>query len=131
MRPAGPDRDNDLLGHVDIGPRCEPPAVGIKPTNGQFLGDLGHFRWGGLVDLEPHQVSGLGYEARVGIDEPGTPRFLLLIKARTISRGEAVAGAMEDFRTEAFAAAALMVDLGDLLFRFVILGSPEKPKGPR
>ena len=37
---------------------------------------------------------------------------------------------MEDFRTEAFAAVALTVDLVDLLFRFVILGSPEKPKGP-
>jgi hypothetical protein len=33
--------------------------------------------------------------------------------------------------TDRFAAAALTVDLVDLLFRFVILGSPEKPKGPR
>jgi hypothetical protein len=32
--------------------------------------------------------------------------------------------------TDRFAAAALTVDLVDLLFRFVILGSPEKPKGP-
>jgi hypothetical protein len=37
---------------------------------------------------------------------------------------------MEDFRTELFAAVALTVDLPDLLFAFVILGSPEKPKGP-
>jgi hypothetical protein len=32
--------------------------------------------------------------------------------------------------TDRFAAVALTVDLVDLLFRFVILGSPEKPKGP-
>ena len=32
--------------------------------------------------------------------------------------------------TARFAAVALTVDLVDLLFRFVILGSPEKPKGP-
>ena len=37
---------------------------------------------------------------------------------------------MEDFRTEPFTAVALTVDLPDLLFAFVILGSPEKPKGP-
>jgi hypothetical protein len=37
---------------------------------------------------------------------------------------------MEDFRTELFAAVALTVDLSDLLFAFVILRSPEKPKGP-
>ena len=41
-----------------------------------------------------------------------------------------VAGAVEDFVTEPFAAVALTVDLVDLLFRFVISGSPEKPKGP-
>ena len=29
-----------------------------------------------------------------------------------------------------FAAVALTVDLVDLLFRFVMLGSPKKPKGP-
>jgi len=36
----------------------------------------------------------------------------------------------EDLVTGVFAAAALTVDFLDLLFRFVILGSPEKPKGP-
>jgi hypothetical protein len=42
-----------------------------------------------------------------------------------------VAGrALDDLVTDAFAAAALTVDLVDLLFRFVIFGSPEKPKGP-
>ena len=41
-----------------------------------------------------------------------------------------VAGAVEDFVTAPFAAAALTVDFVDLLFRFVISGSPEKPKGP-
>jgi hypothetical protein len=35
---------------------------------------------------------------------------------------------MADFRTVFFAAVALTVDL---LFAFVILGSPKKPKGPR
>ena len=38
--------------------------------------------------------------------------------------------ALDDLVTDAFAATALTVDLVDLLFRFVILGSPEKPKGP-
>ena len=52
-------------------------------------------------------------------------------KPRTIRGGVAVvAGAADDFVTDPFAAAALTVDLVDLLFRFVILGSPEKPKGP-
>jgi hypothetical protein len=32
--------------------------------------------------------------------------------------------------TAPFTAVALTVDLPDLLFTFVILGSPEKPKGP-
>ena len=41
-----------------------------------------------------------------------------------------VAGAVEDFLTAPFAAVALTMVLVDLLFRFVILGSPEKPKGP-
>ena len=35
----------------------------------------------GFIGLEPHRVGGLGYEVRLGIDEPGTTRFLLLIKA--------------------------------------------------
>jgi hypothetical protein len=41
-----------------------------------------------------------------------------------------VAGAVEDLLTEAFTAVGLTVDFADLLFRFVISGSPEKPKGP-
>jgi hypothetical protein len=41
-----------------------------------------------------------------------------------------VAAAADDLVTDRFAAAALTVDLVDLLFRFVITGSPEKPKGP-
>jgi hypothetical protein len=42
-----------------------------------------------------------------------------------------VAGrALDDLVTDAFAAAALTVVFVDLLFRFVITGSPEKPKGP-
>ena len=41
-----------------------------------------------------------------------------------------VVGAADDLVTEAFDTAALTVVLADLLFRFVITGSPEKPKGP-
>ena len=52
-------------------------------------------------------------------------------KPRTISGGvAAVVGAADDLVTAVFAAAALTVVFVDLLFRFVILGSPEKPKGP-
>src|SRR3984893_3848232 len=51
-------------------------------------------------------------------------------KPRTISGGEAVAGAVEDLLTAPFAALTLTVVFADLLFRFVISGSPEKPKGP-
>jgi hypothetical protein len=42
----------------------------------------------------------------------------------------AAASTADDLVTDCFAAAALTVDLRDLLFRFVISGSPEKPKGP-
>src|ERR1700730_16251085 len=38
--------------------------------------------------------------------------------------------AADDLVAAPFAAAAFAVDLRDLLFRFVISGSPEKPKGP-
>jgi hypothetical protein len=55
---------------------------------------------------------------------------LLLVEAKDDQRGMEVGGAMDDFRTEPFAAVALTVDLRVLSFRFVILGSPEKPKGP-
>ena len=41
-----------------------------------------------------------------------------------------VPAAADDLVTDRFAAAARTVDFVDLLFRFVILGSPEKPKGP-
>jgi hypothetical protein len=41
-----------------------------------------------------------------------------------------VPAAGDDLVTAAFTAAALTVVFVDLLFRFVILGSPEKPKGP-
>jgi hypothetical protein len=60
----------------------EPSAVGVKATQRQFLGDIGHFRRRRFVDLEAHQVCGLGHEVRLAIDEPGTPRFLLLVKAK-------------------------------------------------
>jgi hypothetical protein len=38
--------------------------------------------------------------------------------------------APDDLVTDRFAAAALTVVFVDLLFRFVIFGSPEKPKAP-
>jgi hypothetical protein len=60
----------------------EPSAVGVKPTQRQFFGDLGHVRQTGLVDLEAHEVGSFGDEVRLSIDEPGTPRLLLLIKAK-------------------------------------------------
>jgi hypothetical protein len=41
-----------------------------------------------------------------------------------------VPAAADDLVIDAFAAAALTVVFVDLLSRFVILGSPEKPKGP-
>ena len=47
-----------------------------------MLGVLGYVFRTGFIDLEAQQVGGLGYEVRLGIDEPGTPRFLLLIKAK-------------------------------------------------
>jgi hypothetical protein len=57
--------------------------------------------------------------------------FCCSSKPRTIKGGvAAVAGTADDLVTDRFAAAALTVDLVDLLFRFVITGSPEKPKGP-
>ena len=62
--------------------RHEPPAVGIKPTQGQFFGDGGHVL-GGLasIDLEAHQLRGLGYEVRLVLVKPGAPRLLLVIVA--------------------------------------------------
>ena len=80
-----------VQGLSDIG--HEPSAVGVKPTQRQFLGVLGYVFRTGFIDLEAQQVGGLGYEVRLGIDEPGTPRFLLLIKAKDDQgRGSGVAG---------------------------------------
>src|SRR5271166_2569562 len=62
--------------------RHKPSAVGVKPTQRQFLGVLGYVFRTGFIDLEPHRVGGLGYEVRLGIDEPRTPRFLLLVEAK-------------------------------------------------
>ena len=62
--------------------RHEPSAVGVKPTQRQFLGELGHVLGAGFIDLEAHQVGGLGHEVRLGIDEPGAPRFLLVVEAK-------------------------------------------------
>src|SRR5262249_14075845 len=115
----------------DVGHK--PPAVGVKPPQRQFFRDLGHVWQAGLVHFEAHQVGGLCHEVRLGIDEPGAPRFLLLSKPSTIS-GVAGAWAVEDLLTESFAAVAFTVDLRDLLFRFVIwvlLKSRRAPKrGP-
>jgi hypothetical protein len=44
----------------------EPAAVGIKPTQRQFLGVLGYVFRTGFVDLEPQQVGRLGYEVLLG-----------------------------------------------------------------
>jgi hypothetical protein len=41
-----------------------------------------------------------------------------------------VVGAADDLVTEAFDTAALTVVFVDLVFRFVMTGSPKKPKGP-
>jgi hypothetical protein len=109
----------------------KPTAVGVKATDGQFLGDLGYVFRTGFIDLEPHRVGGLGHEVRLGIDEPGARGFCWSSKPRTISGGVTAAAAAADDRVTApFAAAAFTVDLVRLLFRFVILGSPEKPKDP-
>ena len=69
-----------VQGLPDVG--HEPTAIGVKPTQRQFLGVLGYVFRTGFVDLEPQQVGGLGYEVRLGIDEPGTPRFLLVVEAK-------------------------------------------------
>ena len=84
----------------------------------------GHFRRAGLIDLHPHQVGGLGHEVWFGVG------FCCSSKPRTISGGVAVGAAADDLVTAVLTAAALTVDLPDLLFAFVILRSPEKPKGP-
>src|ERR1700730_7445538 len=62
--------------------RHKPTAVGVKPSQGQFLGDLGYVFRTGFIDLEAQQVGNLGYEVRFGIDEPGAPRFLLVVEAK-------------------------------------------------
>jgi hypothetical protein len=64
----------------------EAAAACVKPPHGQFLGGLGHFRGAGRIDLEPHQVGGLDHEVRLGINEPGAPRFLLIIEANDDQR---------------------------------------------
>ena len=77
-----PEGHNEVAVEVLPDVRHKPSAVGVKPTQRQFLGVLGYVFRTGFIDLEPHRVGGLGYEVRLGIDEPGTPRFLLLIKAK-------------------------------------------------
>jgi hypothetical protein len=58
-----------------------PTSVGVKPSQGQFLCDLGYVFRTGFIDFEPQQVSGLGHQVRFGIDEPGAPRLLLVVVA--------------------------------------------------
>lgn len=36
---------------------------------------------GSVVDLEPHELSGLGHQVRFGINKPGAAWLLLLVKA--------------------------------------------------
>jgi hypothetical protein len=113
----------------------KPSAVGVKPTQRQFLGVLGYVFRTGFIDLEAQQVGGLGYEVRLGINEPGAPRLLLVVKAKNDQRRVGGGRRADDLVTAAFATDALVMALVlpvlvDLLFRFVILGSPEKPKGP-
>jgi hypothetical protein len=112
--------------------RHKPSAVGVKPTQRQFLGVLGYVFRTGFIDLEAQQVGGLGYEVPGLASTNLAPRgFCCSSKPRTIKGGlAAIAGTADDLVTDRLAAAALTVDVVDLLFRFVILGSPEKPKGP-
>src|ERR1700736_5457638 len=48
-----------VQGLPDVGHK--PSAVGVKPTQRQFLGVLGYVFRNGFIDLEAQQVGGLGY----------------------------------------------------------------------
>src|ERR1700729_4359054 len=80
------ERDNDLAVQVlpDVG--HESLAVGIEPTNRQLLGQLGQFLRCRLVDVQVHELSGLGYEVGIGAFEPRAPWLLMLIEAERDQR---------------------------------------------
>src|SRR5260370_33764751 len=64
----------------------EPTAVGVKPPQGQFLGELGQFRRASFIDLQPYQAGGLGHDVGSGIDGPGAPRFRPRVEAKADKR---------------------------------------------
>ena len=75
--------------HANVPAEVKPlrkQPVGVKPPQRQFLGELGHFRRAGFIDLQSHQVGGLGHKVRLGIDELGAPRFLLIVEAKDDQR---------------------------------------------
>ena len=105
--------------------RHKPAAVRVQPPNRQFLGDRGHVRRGGFIDLQAHQVGGLGNEVWIGIDKLGAPRLFCSSSAKDDERRRGRSGPRRDLVTDAFETDAL--GRGLCLGHF---GSPEKPKGP-
>src|SRR6202048_3292163 len=111
--------------------RHKPTAVGIKPSQGQCLGDLGYVFRTGFVDLEAQQVGNLGYEVRFGIDEPGAPRFLLVVEAKDDQR-RAGGGRSRDGRFGDRPFRARWPDRGfrGLALSLRHVGSPESRRAP-
>src|SRR5271166_3234449 len=65
---------------------------GSASPAGQFFGNGGHVLGGRLIDLEVHEVCGLGHEVWLVVVKPGTPRLLLVVVAKDDQGSSAVVG---------------------------------------
>src|SRR5271165_2140708 len=127
-RQRGKDLAVEVLSYI----RHEPPAVGIKPAYGQFFGNGGHVLGGRLIDLEVHEVCGLGHEVRLVVVKPGIPRLLLVVVAKDDQGSSAVVGGSGGPLGNSGLCASRFGAVRSGRFGFLLRHdrSPEKPKGP-
>ena len=77
----GRELHDDLAVQVLPDVRHKALAVGVEPTKRQFLGKGGQFFGGRFIDLEVHELGGLGDQIGIGGWKPSRPWLLLFVVA--------------------------------------------------
>ena len=88
------ERHDDLAVKALPDVRHEAAAVAVKPALRQLFGECGQIFAGRFVDLEVHQLSGLGNQLGLGGRKSRRPRFVVLIVASTMSGADSVVVAL-------------------------------------
>jgi hypothetical protein len=85
-----------------------------------------------LIDLEVHQLGGLGHKVRLGVDKPGAARLLLVVVAKDDQASSAVVGGSGGpLGNRGLCGSRFGADRsGRSGFLLRHDRSPEKPKGP-